>query len=159
MESAPDYVHAPFSTPLDHFNPNDIIIWACNSVAYAEDCYLLKSTPKTLEELQEDAIARCKHIIRYGRKDGISFGSFDTNVFYQPAINSTTAVTPSYVYDDRCTSFEIKFGDLESNETNHQYPSSSRFLEQKQYSIYRRLMTYQSAQGKVGQDVALCVWC
>ena len=44
--------------------------------------------------------------------------------------DTSTTFTPSYVYDDRCESFEIKFGDLESNETKHESTSSNQCSHQ-----------------------------
>ena len=64
----------------------------------------------------------------YDGNTSIIFGSFDTNMFFQPEVNNTTSPTPSYVYDDKCTTFDIIYGDLESNEADHKCTSSNQQL-------------------------------
>jgi hypothetical protein len=71
-----------------------------------------------------DAVDRCIYIATYGRKDGITFGSFDNDIFYQPTTNSTATVTTPIVYDDQCA-YEIDFG-IAINETKQK--SSNQHL-------------------------------
>jgi len=71
----------------------------------------------------------------YKTYSNINFGSvkiFDSD---QSDLNDTTTATPLYLYDDRCTSFETKFGGLESNETNHESKSRNHRLHRSHTPI------------------------
>ena len=93
----------------------DILLWIYHSILYAKECYLRTPITKSYSEVVRDAVDRCIYIATYGRKDGITFGSFDNDIFYQPTTNSTATVTTPIVYDDQCA-YEIDFG-IPSNET------------------------------------------
>ena len=115
MRWEPEYVHVPFGTPPDDYSRPDILLWIYHSILYAKECYLRTPITKSYSEVVRDAVDRCIYIATYGRKDGITFGSFDNDIFYQPTTNSTATVTTPIVYDDQCA-YEIDFG-IASNET------------------------------------------
>ena len=143
------WFYNPHSIPPNNADDHEISLWINYCRDYANTCALQNPywTPESIEQAHVEAMQKCEEILvkwyenqmqsndDYDGTTSISFGSFDTNMYFQPEINNTTSPTPSYVYDYKCTTFDIIFGDLESNEDDYKCTSNSQHLHRSHVPI------------------------